>query len=85
MILESVLQCSNFPHCYVLWQANLCSGLRVIHSPQFIKKKLQFLAELVLEPGSSDSETSTLPMSYETNVENATFDAGYYNTYIVGI
>ena len=26
----------------VLWHANLCSGLRVIHSPQFIKKEFAF-------------------------------------------
>ena len=34
------------------------------------------MAELVLEPGSSDSETNALPMSYETNDENRTFGDG---------
>ena len=54
---------------FVYRQANLCSG----HSPQFIKKKLQFLAETVSEPGSSDPETSALPMIYEADVEKVTF------------
>ena len=54
---ESVLQCSNFLHfyrifctfiefsalLYVYRHANLCSGLRAILSPQFIKKYSQFL------------------------------------------
>ena len=62
---------------YVYRHANLCSGLRAILSPQFIKKKLQFLAELVIEPGSPDSETNALPMSYEANVERSTSDDEY--------
>ena len=37
---------------------------------------MQFLAELVLEPGSSDSETNALPMSYETDDEGITFGDG---------
>ena len=52
---ESVLQCSNFLHwcatmfefsalLYVYRHANLCSGLRAILSPQFIKKFLHFLS-----------------------------------------
>ena len=48
---------------FVYRQANLCCGLRRNLSPQFIKKNLQFSAEVGLEPGSVDSETNALPMS----------------------
>ena len=62
---------------FVYRQANLCSGLRRISLSSIYKKRnLHFLAEVVLEPGSSDSETNALPMSYETNDENRTFGDG---------
>ena len=59
---ESVLQCSNFLHwcatmfefsalLYVYRHANLCSGLRTILSPQFIKKEFA-----ILSIGTSEEE-----------------------------
>ena len=56
LVLESVLQCSNFLHCYVYRHANLCSGLREILSPQFIKKNLKIfgkIPEAGINPGTS--------------------------------
>ena len=42
-------------------------------SPQLIKKNSNFSAELGLEPGSSDPETITLPMSYQADDEVLSF------------
>ena len=67
----------NYPMVRNLWSFDL--PIFVVNynvSPQLIKKKLNFSAELVLEPGSPDSETNALPMSYETDVEGSTFDDG---------
>ena len=43
--------------------------------------KLQSSAELIPEPGLSDSETSPIPSSYETDVEEVTFDTKYIPYY----
>ena len=60
------LQTSQF----LFWtQRNLC--------PQFIKKKFVFSAELVSEPGSPNSKTSTLPLSYSTDDREWTFEKQY--------
>ena len=67
---------------FVYRQANLCSGLRRISLSSIYKKRnLHFLAEVVLEPGSSDPETSTLPMSYCADDEETSFDKKYIPYY----
>ena len=69
---------------FVYRQANLCSGLRRISLSSIYKKRnLHFLAEVVLEPGSSDPETSTLPMSYCADDEETSFDIKYIQYYQV--
>ena len=59
---------------FVYRQANLCSGLRRVSLSSIYKNKnLHISAEVILEPGSSDPETSALPLSYEADVEKVTF------------
>ena len=67
---------------FVYRQADLCSGRRRVSLSSIYKKRnLHFLAEVVLEPGSSDPETSTLPMSYSADDEDGSFDIKYIPYY----
>ena len=70
-----MLFCGELRICcdFVYRQANLCCELRSNLSPQFIKKNLQFSAEVGLEPGLSDPETYTLPLSYQADDEEICF------------
>ena len=55
---------------FVYRQANLCSGLRRVSLSSIYKKRnLHISAELILEPGSSDPETSALPLNYQVDDE----------------
>ena len=58
---ESVLQCSNFLHCYVYRHANLCSGLRAILSPQLIKKTSQFFGQISGGGGNRSRDLTDQP------------------------
>ena len=67
---------------FVYRQANLCSGLRRVSLSSIYKKRnLHFLAEVVLEPGSTDPEMSTLPLSYCADDKNSSFDIKYIPYY----